>query len=136
VTNDALRALLREARTVAVVGLSPKPERPSHGVARYLQRAGYRIVPVNPGHDEILGERSYRTLSDAARDHAIDIVDVFRRSELAGAVVDEAIAIRPKLVWLQLGVVDEAARARAEDAGIPIVMDRCLAIDHRQLLGD
>jgi predicted CoA-binding protein len=136
VTNEALRALLREARTVAVVGLSPKPERPSHGVARYLQRAGYRIVPVNPGHDEILGERSYRTLADAARDHAIDIVDVFRRSELAGAVVDEAIAIRPKLVWLQLGVVDEAARARAEGAGIPIVMDRCLAIDHRQLLGD
>jgi len=136
VTNDALRALLREARTVAVVGLSPKPERPSHGVARYLQRAGYRIVPVNPGHDEILGERSYRTLADAARDHAIDIVDVFRRSEHAGAVVDEAIAIRPKLVWLQLGVVDEAARARAEGAGIPIVMDRCLAIDHRQLLGD
>ena len=135
-TNDALRALLREARTVAVVGLSPKPERPSHGVARYLQRAGYRIVPVNPGHDEILGERSYRTLADAARDHAIDIVDVFRRSEYAGAVVDEAIAIRPKLVWLQLGVVDEAARARAEGAGIPIVMDRCLAIDHRQLLGD
>ncbi len=135
-TNDALRALLREARTVAVVGLSPKPERPSHGVARYLQRAGYRIVPVNPGHDEILGERSYRTLSDAARDHAIDIVDVFRRSEFAGAVVDEAIAIRPKLVWLQLGVADEAARARAEGAGIPIVMDRCLAIDHRQLLGD
>jgi len=136
VTNDALRALLREARTVAVVGLSPKPERPSHGVARYLQRAGYRIVPVNPGHDEILGERSYRTLADAARDHAIDIVDVFRRSELAGAVVDEAIAIRPKLVWLQLGVVDEAARARAEGAGISIVMDRCLAIDHRRLLGD
>ncbi len=135
-TNDALRALLRKARTVAVVGLSPKPERPSHGVARYLQRAGYRIVPVNPGHDEILGERSYRTLADAARDHAIDIVDVFRRSELAGAVVDEAIAIRPKLVWLQLGVVDEAARARAEGAGISIVMDRCLAIDHRQLLGD
>jgi len=136
VTNDALRALLREARTVAVVGLSPKPERPSHGVARYLQRAGYRIVPVNPGHDEILGERSYRTLADAARDHAIDIVDVFRRSEVAGAVVDQAIAVRPKLVWLQLGVVDEAARARAESAGIAIVMDRCLAIDHRQLLGD
>ncbi len=135
-TNDALRALLREARTVAVVGLSPKPERPSHGVARYLQRAGYRIVPVNPGHDEILGERSYRTLADAARDHAIDIVDVFRRSEVAGAVVDQAIAVRPKLVWLQLGVVDEAARARAESAGIAIVMDRCLAIDHRQLLGD
>ena len=93
-------------------------------------------MPVNPGHDTILGERSYRTLADAAREHAIDIVDVFRRSEFAGAVVDEAIAIHPKLIWLQLGVTDDAARARAEAAGIPIVMDRCLAIDHRQLLGD
>ena len=135
-TPDVVRDLLRESRTVAVVGCSPKPERPSFGVARYLQRAGYRIVPVNPGHDTILGERSYRTLADAAREHAIDIVDVFRRSEFAGAVVDEAIAIHPKLIWLQLGVTDDAARARAEAAGIPIVMDRCLAIDHRQLLGD
>jgi len=136
VTPDALRALLREARTVAVVGLSPKPERPSFGVARYLQRVGYRIVPVNPGHPEILGERSFRTLADAARERTIDIVDVFRRSEFAGAVVDEAIAIRPTLIWLQLGVVDAAAQTRAEGAGIPFVMDHCLAIDHRQLLGD
>jgi len=136
VTSDVVRDLLRESRTVAVVGCSPKPERPSFGVARYLQRAGYRIVPVNPGHDTILGERSYRTLADAAREQAIDIVDVFRRSEFAGAVVDEAIAIHPKLIWLQLGVTDDAARARAEGAGIPIVMDRCLAIDHRQLVGD
>ena len=135
-TSDVVRDLLRESRTVAVVGCSPKPERPSFGVARYLQRAGYRIVPVNPGHDTILGERSYRTLADAAREHAIDIVDVFRRSEFAGAVVDEAIAIHPKLIWLQLGITDDAARARAEAAGIPIVMDRCLAVDHRQLLGD
>ena len=131
-----VRDLLRASRTVAVVGCSPKPERPSYGVARYLQRVGYRIVPVNPGHDTILGERSYRTLADAARAQAIDIVDVFRRSEFAGAVVDEAIAIHPKLIWLQLGVSDDAARARAEAAGSPIVMDRCLAIDHRQLLGD
>ena len=135
-TADVVRDLLRESRTVAVVGCSPKPERPSFGVARYLQRVGYRIVPVNPGHDTILGERSYRTLADAAREHAIDIVDVFRRSEFAGAVVDEAIAIHPKLIWLQLGITDDAARARAEAAGIPIVMDRCLAVDHRQLLGD
>ena len=136
VVRDVVRDLLRESRTVAVVGCSPKPERPSFGVARYLQRVGYRIVPVNPGHDTILGERSYRTLADAAREQAIDIVDVFRRSEFAGAVVDEAIAIHPKLIWLQLGITDDAARARAEAAGIPIVMDRCLAIDHRQLLGD
>src|SRR5207247_9488179 len=98
VTSDALRALLRVERTVAVVGLSPKPERPSHGVARYLQRVGYALVPVNPGHDEILGERSYRTLADAARDHAIALVDVFRRSELAGAVVNEASPMPPTLV--------------------------------------
>jgi len=134
--EEALRALLREARTIAVVGLSLRRERPSHGVARYLQRAGYRIVPVNPEHAEILGERSYPSLADAARDHVIEIVDVFRRSECAGAVVDEAIALRPKLIWLQLGVVDEAARARAETAGIPLVMDRCLAIDHSRLFED
>ena len=132
-TPDALRALLRDVRTIAVVGLSPKAERPSHGVARYLQGAGYRIVPVNPGHAEILGERSYPTLAAAARDHTIDVVDVFRRSEQAGTVVDDAISIRPRLIWLQQGVMDPAAQARAEAAGIPCVMDRCLAVEHRLL---
>jgi predicted CoA-binding protein len=132
-TDDALRALLRDVRTIAVVGLSPKAERPSYGVARYLQGAGYRIVPVNPGHAEILGERSYPTLAAAARDHTIDVVDVFRRSERAGAVVDDAIAIHPRLIWLQQGVLDPAAQARAEAAGIPCVMDRCLAVEHRLL---
>ena len=95
--EDARRELLRAARTIAVVGLSPRPERPSHQVAQYLQRAGYRIVPVNPGHAAILGERSYPSLSAAAREHTIDIVDVFRRSEFAGAVVDEALRVRPRL---------------------------------------
>jgi predicted CoA-binding protein len=132
-THDALRELLREVRTIAVVGLSPKRDRPSHGVARYLQGAGYHIVPINPGHEEVLGERSYPTLAAAARDHAIDVVDVFRRSEVAGAVVDEAIALRPRLIWLQQGVVDTAAAARAEAAGIPIEMDSCLAVQHRLL---
>jgi predicted CoA-binding protein len=126
-------SLLRGARTIAVVGLSPSPMRPSNSVARYLQRSGYKIVPVNPGHNEILGEKSYRSLSDAAREHTIDVVDVFRRSELAGAVVDEAIPLRPKLIWLQLGVVDDAAEARAAEAGIPFVQDRCIAIEHRHL---
>ncbi len=134
--GEALRRLLGEARTIAVVGLSPRPERPSHGVARYLVRAGYHIVPVNPRHAVILGERSYPSLTAAARDHAIDVVDVFRRSECAGAVVDEAIALRPKLIWLQLGVVDDTACARAETAGIPCVMDRCLATLHSRLLED
>lgn len=132
-THDALRTLLREVRTIAVVGLSPKRERPSHGVARYLLGAGYHIVPINPGHEEILGERSYPTLAAAARDHAIDVVDVFRRSEHAGAVVDEAIALHPRLIWLQQGVFDAAAAARAEAAGIPIEMDACLAVQHRLL---
>ena len=131
VTPDALRALLQDARTIAVVGLSPNPDRPSHSVARYLQRAGYRIVPVNPFHAAILGERCYPSLSAAARDHTIDIVDVFRRSERAGEVVDEALALRPRLIWLQPGVVDPAAAARAEAAVIPFVMDRCLAVDHQ-----
>jgi len=132
-THDELRTLLRDVRTIAVVGLSPKTDRPSHGVARYLQGAGYHIVPINPGHDAVLGERSYPTLAAAARDQTIDVVDVFRRSELAGAVVDEAIALRPRLIWLQQGVVDKAAAARAEAAGIPIVMDSCLAVLHRIL---
>ena len=132
-TPEALESLVREARTIAVVGLSPKPHRPSNEVATYLQDAGYRIVPVNPGHERILGERSYPSLALAAREHAIDLVNVFRRSEWAGAVVDEAIAIGPKLVWLQVGVVDERAAARAARAGIPMVMDRCLAVYHQQL---
>jgi len=135
VTAEALRGVLDAARTIAVVGLSPTPTRPSHGVARYLQDAGYRIVPVNPGHTTILGEKSYPTLTAAAADHAIDIVDVFRRSEFVGAIVDQAIGLHapPRLIWLQLGVVDDAARARAEAAGIPCVMDRCLMIDHQAL---
>lgn len=132
-TGDALRTLLREVHTIAVVGLSPKPERASHGVARYLQRAGYKIVPINPGHEQVLGEPSYPTLAAAARDHAIDVVDVFRRSEHAGAVVDDAIALRPRLIWLQQGVMDTAAQARAEAAGIPFIMDSCLAVQHRLL---
>lgn len=119
---------------VAVVGLSSDPGRPSHGVARYLQKAGYRIVPVNPNVTTVLGERSYASLALAARAHAIDVVDVFRRSEVAGQVVDEAIAVHPRLIWLQQGVVDHAAAARAAAAGIPFVMDRCLAVDH-QFLG-
>jgi len=132
-TPDALRAILRAAQTIAIVGLSPKPERPSHQIAVYLREAGYRIVPVNPGHDTILDERSYPTLAAAATEHTIDIVDVFRRSEFAGAAVDAAIAIRPRLIWLQRGVVDEAAEQRAAAADIPFVMDRCLMVDHRLL---
>lgn len=132
-TAEVLRDILGAARTIAVVGLSPSPLRPSHGVARYLQDAGYRIVPVNPNHVTILGERSYPTLTAAAADHAIDVVDVFRRSEFVGPIVDDALGLEPRLIWLQMGVVDEAARDRAQAAGIPFVMDRCLMVDHRTL---
>lgn len=133
ISDDQLRDVLRRARTIAVVGLSPKAERPSNSVSRYLQRQGYRIVPVNPGHDTILGEQSFPTLTAAANQHAIDIVDVFRRSESAGVVVDEAIPLRPMLIWLQLGVVDPDAAARADAQGIPLIQDRCIAIEHRHL---
>ena len=132
-TDDQLREIFSAARTIAIVGCSPKIERPSHGVARYLQARGYRIVPVNPGASEILGERCYPSLSAAAREHTIDIVDVFRRSELAGVVVDEALPLRPRLIILQLGVVDAAAYERADAAGVPFLMDHCLAIEHRRL---
>lgn len=132
-TPDALRALLRATETIAVVGLSPDAARPSHQVALYLRTVGYRIIPVNPMLESVLGEPSYPSLSAAAQACRIDVVDVFRRSEFVGPLVDEAIAIRPKLVWLQVGVRDSAACARAEAAGIPCVMDRCLMVDHQEL---
>jgi hypothetical protein len=133
VTPDALRAVLEQAATIAVVGLSPDPGRASHEVARYLQGAGYRIIPVNPFHDNILGEPCYPTLTAAAGEHRIDIVDVFRRSQFSGAIVEEAIAVHPRLIWLQVGVVDAAACARATAAGIPCIMDRCLMMEHQHL---
>jgi len=132
-SDQELRELLQESRTIAVIGLSPNPMRPSNSVSQYMQRSGYTIVPVNPGHGEILGEKSYRTLTDAAREHDIDIVNIFRRSEHVAPIVDEAIAIKPKLIWLQLGIVDHDAQERAAAAGVPFIMDHCLAIEHGRL---
>jgi len=133
--DDQLLSILKRAKVIAIVGCSPRSDRPSHGVARYLQAEGYQIVPINPncGTPEILSERCYATLADAAREHRIDIVDVFRRSEFAGAVVDQALPLKPQLVVLQLGVVDAAASERAAAAGVPFLMDHCLAIEHRRL---
>jgi uncharacterized protein len=127
-TPDPADKILRSAQTIAVVGLSANPRRPSHGVARYLQRAGYRIIPVNPNVSEVLGERAYATLSELPA--PVDVVEVFRRSEYAGAIVDEAIAIRAGAVWLQDGVVDEAAAERARAAGLDVVMDDCMMRRH------
>jgi uncharacterized protein len=124
-----LRDILTGVRTIAVVGASPRRERPSHGVMAYLQRHGYRTIPVNPSAagGTIHGETCYAQLADILE--PIDMVDVFRRAEAASGVVDEAIAVGAKVVWMQLGVRDDAAAARAEARGIKIVMNRCPAIE-------
>lgn len=125
---ETIIRILDECRAIAVVGLSSKSTRPSHGVAAYMQRAGYRVVPVNPNESEVLGEKAYASLSAVAE--KIDLVDVFRRSEEAGPAVDQAIAIGAKAVWLQEGVIDHAAAQRALDAGLLVVMDRCWLKEH------
>ena len=127
-----IEAILKECKTVAVVGLSPNPSRPSHRVAVYLQANGYRIVPVNPNATEVLGERCYPNL--AAIPHSVELVDIFRRSEDVAVVVDEAIQVGAAAVWMQLGIVNEASATLAEDAGLDVVMDRCTAIEHRNLV--
>jgi uncharacterized protein len=127
---DVAEKILTSARTIAVVGLSDNPHRPSHGVARYLQRVGYRIIPVNPNIEEVLGERAYPSLRDIPQ--AVDVVEVFRRSEFVGPIVDDAIAIKAGAVWLQDGVVDEAAAARARSSGLDVVMDDCMMRRHAQ----
>ncbi|VDC33215.1 CoA-binding protein [Pseudogemmobacter humi] len=127
-----IHGILTAAKTVAVVGWSPKPDRPSHGVAAFLAARGYRVIPVNPGQagQQALGATVRASLAEVAQmDGTVDLVDIFRRSEEAGAVVDEAIAIGAKAVWMQLGVIDEAAAARAREAGLDVVMNRCPAIE-------
>lgn len=131
--RGAIAEILRTSRRIAVVGLSPKPERPSHWVAAYLQRAGYTIVPVRPTGAFILGEAVRPTLRAAADDGPIDIVDVFRRPEYVAALLGDLLAVRPRLVWLQVGIRDDATAERLEAEGIPVVMDRCLAVDHQYL---
>ena len=125
--DDDIRWALEETSTWAVVGCSPDPSRDSHRIASLMQRCGMRVIPVNPGVSEVLGERCFASLEEIGE--PIDVVDVFRRSSLAGAHVDEAIAIGARAVWLQLGVIDDAAAARAREAGLRVIMDRCPAIE-------
>jgi len=131
----AIAEILRTSRRIAVVGLSPKPHRASHEVADYLQRAGYTIVPVRPTGTTILGEPVRPDLRAAAAAGPIDIVNVFRRSEYISALLDDLLAVRPRLVWLQVGIRDHRTAQRLEAEGIPVVMDRCLAVDHQFLGG-
>ncbi len=131
-STEAIRALLEGVRTVAVVGLSPRPARPSHDVAAALQRFGYRIVPVNPEVDEVLGERAWPDLESVPG--PVDLVDVFRAPEHVAGIVDASIRLGVPALWLQDGVVDVSAARRARDAGILVVMDRCIYRDHINLM--
>ncbi len=128
-----LRRILAENRTIAVVGLSPKWHRPSYFAGKYLLDHGYRVIPVNPGHDEILGQRSYPGLRDIPE--PVDVVDIFRKPEEVPPIVDDAIAIGARVVWMQIGVVHEAAAERARAAGLDVVMDRCMKIEYARLFG-
>lgn len=134
-SDEELRQILGRARTIAVVGLSSNPHRPSHEVAEYLQRRGYRIVPVNPNEAQVLGERTYASLLDVPGDVSVDIVDVFRRSEATPGIAEDAVAIGAKVLWLQDGVISDEARRIAEAGGLTVIMNDCI---RRQLgrLGD
>jgi predicted CoA-binding protein len=129
---EEIKAVLRNYQVVAVVGLSPKPERASHQVAQYLKEHGYRIVPVNPGQKEILGEKCYPSLKDIP--FPIEVVDIFRNVEAIPGIVDEAIAMGAKVVWMQLGLAEPASARKAREAGLQVVMDRCMKIEHAQYL--
>ena len=131
--DEDIAELLRNARTIAMVGASDRPDRPSYGVMKFLQSHGYRVLPVNPEitGEHVHGEFVWRELAQIGE--PIDIVDIFRRSDAAGEAVDQAIAVGAKAVWMQLGVIDEAAAERARDAGVRVVMDRCPAIELARL---
>src|SRR6266481_16842 len=129
---DAVLELLQKYQTIAVVGLSSNPMRPSYAVTEYMQAAGYRIIPVNPNETEVLGEKSYARLEDVPE--KIDIVDVFRRAEEVPPVVESAIRVGAKIVWMQEGVEHEAAAERARQAGLDVVMDRCILKEHRKAI--
>jgi predicted CoA-binding protein len=128
---EEIRQLLLQTKVIAVVGLSDRPDRPSHGVAAYMQRAGYRIIPVNPAIKETLGEKAYPSLKDVP--DKVDIVDIFRKPDAVPAIVEEAIAIGAKAVWMQEGIANNAAADTARAAGLAVVMDRCLLKEHRAL---
>jgi len=127
-SRETITQILDQCRTIAVVGLSSDPHRPSNGVAGYMKRAGYRVIAVNPNETEIFGDRAFASLAEVPE--KVDLVDIFRRSEEAGRAVDEAIAIGAKAVWLQEGVIDYAAAERAREAGLLVVIDRCWLKEH------
>ena len=132
-TQTAIRQSLADCKTIAVVGLSPKPHRDSFRVSKYMQDHGFRIVPINPNAHEVLGEKAYASLTEAAQHAHIDMVNCFRNSEDIPPIAAEAIAIGAKALWLQIGVVNDAAAQLATDAGLVVVQNLCLMVEHRQL---
>lgn len=130
--EDTIRELLENSQTIAVVGLSANSERISYLVARYMQEHGYKIIPVNPNITEVLGEKGYASLRDIP--YKVDIVNVFRHSEDVPPVADDAIAIRSKALWMQEGIVNEPAARKAQAAGLKVVMDRCIMVEHARLM--
>jgi predicted CoA-binding protein len=128
----SIKEILETYKTIAVVGLSSQRSRASHGVSEYMQNAGYRIIPVNPNETEVLGEKAYPTLDDVPV--SFEIVDIFRRPEYVPDIVEAAIRCKARVIWMQLGIVNEAAAARARAAGLEVVMDRCILQDHMALL--
>ena len=134
-SNDVISDILKNYKTIAVVGLSSNPRRPSFGVTQYILSAGYRIIPVNPNETEVLGEKSYPRLEDIPKSHHIEIVDIFRRSEHIPPVVDSAIAVGARIIWMQLGIENQNAAAKARAAGLFVIEDACILIEHRQRLG-
>ena len=129
IAHDEIRDLLSKAKTIAVVGLSSDPMRPSFGVSQYMQRKGHHIIPVNPNESVVLGERAYRTLAEVPE--KIDVVDVFRRPEFVPEIVEETIRLKIPALWLQEGVIHQGAAKRAQDAGLTVVMNRCILKEHR-----
>ncbi len=130
---EKLRRILKSVRTIAVVGLSAQWHRPSYFAAKYMQEHGYRVIPVNPTYDTILGEKCYKSLRDIPE--RVDLVDCFRKSAEIPAIAEDAVAIGAKVLWMQLGVESDIARARAEQAGLQVVEDRCVKIEHARLFG-
>ena len=130
-TSGEIAQILKTAKTIAVIGASLKPERPAHWISVYLKEHGYKVIPVNPGHTEILGDKCYKSLSEIPE--PVDIVDIFREPKAVPAIVDEAIAKKAKVVWMQLGIVSNAAAEKAKKAGLQVVQNKCIYQEHRSL---
>ena len=131
--DEEIQNILSNCKTVAIVGISPKEDRPSHGVASYLKSKGYRIIPVRPDGDSILGEKVYPCLMEIPKEIEVDVVDIFRKSEEVPPIVEEAIQRRAKVVWMQEGIVNLESAAKAKLAGLRVVMDRCIKKEHQRL---